>query len=72
MAGERIVITVSGVPAAQLGPLNAGTDAATLDDLIAAGLLRRPRTASSPHAPQPLPAPGVTTTAKILREHRDR
>ncbi|MBA2383202.1 MAG: type II toxin-antitoxin system prevent-host-death family antitoxin [Actinobacteria bacterium] len=71
MAGERIVITVSGVPAAQLGPLNAGTDEATLDDLVAAGLLRG-RAASSPRVPQPLRAPGVTTTTEILREHRDR
>jgi len=72
MAGERIVITVSGVPAAQLGPLNAGTDEATLDDLVAAGLLRGPRAASSPRVPQPLRAPGVTTTSEILREHRNR
>jgi prevent-host-death family protein len=37
-AGERITITVDGVPAAQLGPLSPGGGALTLDDLVAAGL----------------------------------
>lgn len=73
MAGERIVITVNGMPAAQLGPLNAGSGAATLDDLVAAGLLRRPRMAKAPPAAAPVPAPpGSKTTSEILREHRGR
>lgn len=73
MAGERIVVTVNGVPAAQLGPLNAGTGAATLDDLIVAGLLRRPRTTSPPPDANPAePPPGARTTTEILREHRAR
>jgi prevent-host-death family protein len=37
-AGERITITVDGVPAAQLGPLSPGAGGLTLDDLVAAGL----------------------------------
>jgi len=72
MGGERIVITIDGVPAAQLGPLNDGTSAATLDDLVAAGLLRPPHTTSPPPLPQPLKAPPGRTSTKILREHRDR
>jgi antitoxin (DNA-binding transcriptional repressor) of toxin-antitoxin stability system len=73
MAGERIVITINGVPAAQLGPLNAGTGAATLDDLIAAGLLRRPRTTSAPPVANPAQPPaGARTTTEILRDHRSR
>ena len=71
MAGERIVITVNGVPAAQLGPLNEGSGTATVDDLVAAGLLRRPRT-SSGRPPRPARAPGGTTSTQILREHRSR
>ena len=42
-AGERIVITVDGRPVAQLGPIDAGTAAPTLDDLAARGLLQLPR-----------------------------
>lgn len=42
-AGDRIVVTVDGVPAAQLGPLApGGPGALTLDDLIAAGLALPP------------------------------
>lgn len=72
MAGERIVITINGMPAAQLGPLNAGSGEATVDDLVAAGLLRRPRTTSAPPAAAPVPAPPGKTTTEILREHRSR
>lgn len=73
MAGERIVITVNGMPAAQLGPLNAGSGTATVDDLVAAGLLRRPRTTSEPPAATPAsPSPGSRTTTEMLREHRER
>ena len=73
MSGERIVITVNGAPVAQLGPLNAGSGAASVDDLVAAGLLRRPRSASPPPAPAPVaaPTPGTTST-EVLREHRSR
>ncbi len=43
-AGERIVITVDGQPVAQLGPLDPGATAdLTLDDLVARGLVVRPR-----------------------------
>lgn len=41
-AGERIVITVDGRPVAQLGPIDAGADALTLDDLAARGLIQLP------------------------------
>ena len=44
-AGERIVITVDGRPVAQLGPIDPGTDAPTLADLAARGLLQLPRRA---------------------------
>jgi prevent-host-death family protein len=72
MGGERIVITIDGVPAAQLGPLNAGAASASVDDLVAAGLLRAPRASTAPPPPRPVaPPPGVTTT-EILREHRSR
>ena len=73
MAGERIVITVNGTPAAVLGPLNTGQGAASVDDLVAAGLLRRPRTTSSAPRSRPVPPPpGAKKTGEILREHRSR
>ena len=71
MAGERIVITIDGVPAAQLGPLNAGHHPASIADLIAAGLLEGPRATSPPAPPRPLAASGPSST-EILREHRSR
>src|SRR4029453_8483544 len=39
--GERIVVTVDGVPVAQLGPLEGAT-ALSVDDLVAAGLALPP------------------------------
>ncbi len=72
MSGERLVITVNGVPAAQLGPLNAGAEAASLDDLVAAGLVRPPRTTAPPAQAAPAAAPPGPTSTEILREHRDR
>ena len=47
-AGERITITVDGVPAAQLGPLSPGAGALTVDDLVAAGLAVPPRRRDHP------------------------
>lgn len=45
-AGERITVTVDGVPTAQLGPL-VPTDEPTLDDLVATGLVDAPRRPSA-------------------------
>lgn len=42
-AGERIIVTVDGQPVAQLGPLDPGSAATTLDDLAARGLVTRAR-----------------------------
>ncbi len=52
-AGERIVVTVDGTPAAQLGPIEP-VSAPTLEDLVATGLVRppqRPDVAPSEAAP---------------------
>ena len=72
MGGERVVITIDGVPAAQLGPLNDGTGSAAVEDLIGAGLLRAPRASAPAPAPRPVPAPPGRSTTEILREQRDR
>ena len=55
-AGERIVVTVDGVPAAQLGPLEP-TGEPTLDDLVATGLVDPPRRPGRVRDPEPLDPP---------------
>ena len=47
-AGHRVVLTVGGRPVAQLGPLDAGSGAPTLDDLASRGLVQRARRADRP------------------------
>jgi prevent-host-death family protein len=70
-AGERIIITVDGVPTAQIVPLDAGTIEPTLDELIAQGRLLAPRLASAPAPAAPLDRPGSRSLAEIVLEHRD-
>jgi prevent-host-death family protein len=41
--GERIVVSVSGQPVAALSPLQAAATSASVDDLVAAGLIIAPR-----------------------------
>jgi len=72
MAGERIIITISGTPAAQLGPLNQGEAAPTLDDLVAAGLVRPARRKTHREPPKPVKLPRGPSTTEIIREHRNR
>ncbi len=71
-AGERIIITVDGVPAAQLVPLDEGTRERSVDDLIATGLLLPRRTETPARTAKPIRAPADRTTAQILDEHRNR
>ena len=67
--GERIVITVDGTPAAQLGPLDAPSDA-TLDDLVAAGLARPPGRRDRPVPPDAEDAPVDIRPDSVLDELR--
>ena len=71
MAGERIVITIDGVPAAQLGPLNSGHAPTTIADLIASGRLQAPRT-RLPLAHPPRRVTADRSSADLLREQRER
>jgi len=70
-SGQRIIITVDGVAAAELGPLSAEAERATLDDLVAAGLVRPPKTSEPAPAPDPLPG-GRRSTGEVLDEQRSR
>jgi len=68
-AGERVVITVDGRPAAQLGPLEP-TDGPTLDDLAAAGLVVPARRADRPGPPDPIDVPVDVRVDAVLDELR--
>jgi prevent-host-death family protein len=68
-AGERVVVTVDGVPTAQLGPLDPAT-AATLDDLVAAGLARPPGRRDRPGPPPAEDAPVDVRPERALDELR--
>lgn len=70
-AGERIIVTVDGVPAAQLGPLGFEPGHSTLDDLLSAGLVRPPRARTPPSAAHPARG-GRRSSDEVLNEHRNR
>ena len=62
--GERVVVTVDGRPVAQLGPL-APVGGATLDDLVAAGLVEPARVGAPPPAPAPIDLPVDARTTSV-------
>lgn len=68
-SGERLVVTVDGKPVAMLGPLEP-TNAATLDDLIAAGLVDPPRRSLRPEAPTRTDLPVDVRVGRVLEEIR--
>jgi prevent-host-death family protein len=71
-AGERILVTIDGVPVAQLVPLDDLPRPATIEELVATGRLLAPQSYAAPRRATPVPAPFGPTTTDILREHRDR
>ena len=50
--GERIVITIGGRAVAQLGPVEAGNNEVTLDDLVARGLVEPAHRTDRPSRPE--------------------
>lgn len=71
-AGERLVITVDGVPAAEIGPVSAAGRAASLEALIATGAVIAASVRTPPPPPRPVPAPSGRPSADALAELRDR
>jgi prevent-host-death family protein len=71
-AGERITITVDGVPVAQLGPLDPTPAALTLDDLVAAGLAHPPGRRDRPGDAEPEDVPVDARPDRVLDELRGR
>ena len=67
--GERIVVTVDGHPAARLVPIEPDA-APTVDDLIAAGLLRGPQRADRPPPPEPADVPSDARVDGVFDELR--
>ena len=68
-SGERLVVTVDGRPMAMLGPLSPGTGA-TLDDLIAAGLVDPPRRSLRPETPARTDLPVDVRVGRVLEDIR--
>jgi prevent-host-death family protein len=71
-AGERMIITVDGVPAAEIGPVSATQATSTIEGLIARGLVSPARVSGPPAPPAPVPAPSGRSTLDVLRELRGR
>lgn len=68
-AGERVVVTVDGRPVAQLGPLEA-PGRPTVDDLVAAGLLRPPSRPRPDEAPEAEDTPVDARTGSAIEDLR--
>lgn len=56
-SGERIIVTIDGIPAAQLGPLDDGPRDRSIEELIATGALLPPRVTTPPRPASPIPLP---------------
>lgn len=69
-AGERFIITVDGVPAAELGPAVTTDRSPSLEELIARGAVVGPRVRSAPRPARPQPAPMGRTSDDVLAELR--
>jgi len=72
-AGERILITVDGVPAAEIGPIVGPPHERTIEELVAAGLVIPPRVANHPPAKaRPVKLPGRRRASDIVIDDRER
>ena len=71
-AGERITVTVDGVPVAQIGPLEPTPGALTLDDIIAAGLAVPAGRRDRPTDTDPEDVPVDARPDRVLDELRGR
>lgn len=71
-AGERLIITVDGVPAAEIGPVSPATAETSLDELIATGAVVAARVKAAAHPAKPLPSPSGRSSLDVLRRLRER
>jgi len=70
--GERLIVTVDGKPAAQLGPLAPDRSGFTLWDLAGAGLVEPPRRSDRPTEPAPLPVAADLRVDRLMDQVRSR
>lgn len=71
-AGERLIITVDGIPAAEIGPVSEAGRASSLEELITTGAIVAPRVRTAPHRPRPVQAPSSRLSSDVLDELRER
>jgi prevent-host-death family protein len=71
-SGERLIITVDGVPAAEIGPVSTAGRETSIAELVATGAVFAPRTRSVPPRPEPLRAPSDRVSSDVLRQLRER
>jgi prevent-host-death family protein len=71
-AGERLIITVDGVPAAEIGPVSTMERPGSIEELIATGAVLGPRVRTAPPPPRPVRAPSGRSSSDVLRQLRER
>ncbi len=71
-AGERLIITVDGIAAAEIGPVSAGERATSLDELIATGAVVPARVRTAARPAKPVLAPSGRSSLDVLQAMRER
>jgi prevent-host-death family protein len=71
-AGERLIITVDGVPAAEIGPVSVTDRQSSIEELIATGAVLGPRVRTAPPPARPVRAPSGRSSSDVLRQLRER
>tara|TARA_Y100000739_G_scaffold190177_1_gene169878 strand:+ start:1232 stop:1516 length:285 start_codon:yes stop_codon:yes gene_type:complete len=68
-AGDRLIVTVDGRPIAQIGPLEPVGEP-SLEDLVASGLVKRPKNMNQPQSAQLSQTPIDVSAHRIIQEIR--
>jgi prevent-host-death family protein len=71
-AGERMIITVDGIAAAEIGPVSVADRAPSLQELIATGAVAAARVRTPPPSPKPQRVPSGMSSADVLDQLRQR
>ncbi len=71
-SGERITITVRGMPVATIGPVDEVVGPVSLDTLSSAGLVEPPQRRDHPAAPHPHVLPADVRLDRVLDQVRGR
>lgn len=69
-AGQRVVVTVAGRPAAIIGPVESAATNVSTDALVAAGLLVPPRRTADHGVGEPVPVWSGVRLDRVFRELR--